>query len=361
MAATILFTGFPGFIGARLIPRLLADDPELRVVALVEPRMVARARTEAAAISDRIVVEPGDITAPRLGLTEARWRGLADEVTRVLHLAAIYDLGVGAALAEAVNVRGTENVVAFCRACRSLERLEYVSTAYVAGGRSGRVLESDLAAGQAFKNHYEATKFAAEVIVRAAMDDVPTAIYRPAIVVGDSRTGETAKFDGPYYVLRFLSLLDRLRLPLPQFGSEEATFNVVPVDFVVEALAAGARTDGFTGETLHLVDPEPVAAAELVRILAGELTGRTPRYPFPTSLMESSLRFAAVRTLLAGTPRESIVYLNHPVTFDTSRATELLGATGLRCPRFREYAPTMVAFFRAHEDDEALVPARGAL
>lgn len=358
MSATILLTGFPGFIGTRLVRRLVADNPAVRVVALVEPRMAARAQAEATAISDRIVVEQGDITVPRLGLTEARYQGLADTVTRVVHLAAVYDLAVGAALAEAVNVRGTEHVIAFCRACRALERHEYVSTAYVAGRRSGRVLEGDLAAGQTFKNHYEATKFAAEVLVRSSMEEVPTAIYRPAIVVGDSQTGETAKFDGPYYVLRFLSLLARLHMPLPQFGSREATFNVVPVDFVVDALAAGTRDERFTGETLHLVDPDPVAAAELVRLLAVELSGREPRVPLSTTLMERSLRLAAVRALLAGTPRESIVYLNHPVTFDTSRATELLGAAGLRCPRFPEYVSTLVRYFREHEDDPTLVPAR---
>ena len=93
-----------------------------------------------------------------------------------------------------------------CAACERLERLNYVSTAYVAGVRKGVVYEHELALGQAFKNHYESTKFQAEVWVRDAMDDVPTTIYRPAIVVGDSRTGETQKFDGPYYMLRVISL-----------------------------------------------------------------------------------------------------------------------------------------------------------
>ncbi len=349
--ATILFTGFPGFIGARLIPRLLADDPDATVVALVEPRMVARARTEAAAISERLVVEPGDITHRTLGLDAPRYAELSRTVTRVMHLAAVYDLAVPAAVAEAVNVTGTQNVIDFCRACTNLVRHEYVSTAYTAGRRSGRVLESELWAGQSFKNHYESTKFAAEVLVRASMDDVPTAIYRPAIVVGDSGTGETAKFDGPYYVLRFLSLVDRLHLPIPQFGSRESTFNVVPVDFVVDALATGARDDAMTGETLHLVDPEPVTARELVRTLATTLTGREPSYPFPASMMETSLRIGLVRRILANTPRESIEYLNHPVTFDTTRASALLAPHGLRCPRFPEYVGTMVEYFRTHERD----------
>src|SRR3954464_2680349 len=238
---TIVFTGFPGFIGARLIGRLLADDPAATVVALVEPRMVDKARPAAAKIdADRIEVQPGDITDPKLGLGDAGYKALAERTTSVHHLAAIYDLHVAAALAERVNVMGTQHIVDFCRAAPNLERHNYVSTAYVAGWRSGRVLESELAAGQSFKNHYESTKFAAEVAVRNTMDEIPTTIYRPAIVVGDSRTGETQKFDGPYYSLRTISR-PRGR-PLPQIGRGDAPFNVVPVDFVVDAIAA-ARSD----------------------------------------------------------------------------------------------------------------------
>jgi len=355
---TILFTGFPGFIGARLIGRLLGDDPEVGVVALVEPRMVQRAGVAAAAISPRITIEPGDITQPLLGLGQERYRELAGTITSVAHLAAVYDLAVGMELAEAVNVHGTQNVLDFCRACRHLERHHYVSTAYVAGRRSGRVYESELAGGQDFKNHYESTKFAAEVMVRASMDDVPTTIYRPAIVVGDSQTGETQKFDGPYYVLRFISLSTRRPGPLTQIGSEQASFNVVPVDFVVDAIAAGARDQRMIGETLHLVDPEPVAAAELVRLLARAYAGREPSFRLPPKLVDRTMAYAPVRKMLADTPRESLVYLNHPVTFDAARATGLLTPHGLRAPHFPDYVDAMVTFFREHEDDPALAPAR---
>ena len=99
-------------------------------------------------------------------------------------------------------MHGTQHVLDLARRAPGLERHHYVSTAYTAGWRSGRVHEAELAAGQTFKNHYESTKFAAEVVVRNELDRVPTTIYRPAIVVGDSRTGETQKFDGPYYLLR---------------------------------------------------------------------------------------------------------------------------------------------------------------
>ena len=351
---TTLVTGFPGFIGGRLIPRLLAEDPACTVVALVEPRMAQRARVVAAAIDPaRVLVEPGDITDAQLGLTPARYAALAASTTQVHHLAAVYDLAVPLAVAERVNVLGTQHVVRFCRAASGLERYHYVSTCYVAGQRSGRVLEAELAAGQTFKNHYESTKFGAEVLVRASMGDVPTTVYRPAIVVGDSETGVTAKFDGPYYLLRTLQRLGA-RQPIPQIGRGDAPFNVVPVDFVIDAITAGARDPGAVGETLHLCDPAPVSAAELMRTFSGLYAGREPSYRVPPGVLDRSLRWAAVRKAFGGTPRESIVYLNHPVEFDTARADTVLGRAGLRCPHFADYAPRLVEFFRAHQNDPAL-------
>ena len=358
MAPLSLLTGFPGFIGRRLVARLLEEDPELRVAALVEPRMADAARAAAAEIGgDRIEVIAGDIAERRLGLSDSDWERLTAKVTSAFHLAAIYNLAVPLEIAQRVNVEGTGNVLELCAACERLGRLNYVSTAYVAGVRKGVVYEHELALGQEFKNHYESTKFQAEVWVRDAMADVPTTIYRPAIVVGDSRTGETQKFDGPYYMLRVISVSESRGMPIPQFGRAAAPFNVVPVDFVVDALIAGSQSDDAVGETLHLVDPEPVTASELLTLLAREYAGREPAYRLPPQLVETSLRFEAVRAMFSGAPRESIRYLNHPVRFDTRRATDLLAGQGLRCPRFDEYVGPMVRFFRDHEDDAAFMPA----
>ena len=234
---TDLVTGFPGFIGRRLIAALLDADADARVVALVEPRMLATAQTVVESLdAPRIELLAGDITDRRLGLEPDDYERLRAEVRRVFHLAAIYDLAVPLELAQRVNVEGTGNVLDLCRAAEGLERLAYVSTAYVAGLRTGIVYEHELVMGQAFKNHYESTKFQAEVWVHELLDQVPTTILRPAIVVGDSLTGETEKFDGPYYILRALSRAQRMGRPMPQFGRSEAAFNVVPVDYVVAAM-----------------------------------------------------------------------------------------------------------------------------
>src|SRR5918999_1647880 len=296
LEGNVLLTGYPGFIGRRLADRLV--EAGARVTALVEPRMAGAARE---ASGGRVEVVEGDIAQRRLGLADPDWDRLTAEVRHVFHLAAVYDLSVPLELAQRVNVDGTGNVLELCRACERLERLNYVSTAYVAGVRRGVVYEHELTLGQGFKNHYESTKFQAEVWVRQELDRVPTTIYRPAIVVGDS----------------------------------------------------------LTGETLNMVDPEPVTAAELLRILAEAYAGRGPSYRLPSRMVEAALRVPAVRQAFGGAPRESIVYLNHPVRFDVRRASDVLGgAAGLRVPRFAEYAPALVRFFREHEDEPRFQPGR---
>jgi len=349
-------TGFPGFIGRRLVAQLLEGDPELKIVALVEARMLAPAEAAARELDEsRIELITGDIAAPRLGLGNETYERLASEVTVVEHLAAIYDLAVPLEIAQRVNVDGTGNVLDFCEACTSLERLNYVSTAYVAGDRTGVVYEHELALGQSFKNHYESTKFQAEVWVRERFDRVPTTIYRPAIVVGDSKTGETQKFDGPYYVLRFIDASTRRHLPVPNIGRGVVPFNVVPVDFIVDSMVALAKEPKAVGETVHLCDPSPLSAHDMFGLLCRQLAGKEPAYTVPAAPVAASLRSKSLRTFFGGVPRETIRYMNHPVRYDTRKATELLAAAGLSCPGFASYAPAMVEFFRAHKEDPALL------
>jgi thioester reductase-like protein len=354
-----LVTGFPGFIARRLVRKLLAEDSDLKITALVEGRMADAARAAAAELELDVDIVTGDISKPHLGLSDADYARLTADVGEVHHLAAIYDLAVPLEIAQRVNVDGTGNVLDFCRDCKDFRQHHYVSTAYVAGLRTGVVYEHELSLGQRHKNHYESTKFQAEVWVREEMHRVPTTIYRPAIVVGDSRTGETQKFDGPYYLLRTIARAVAKHQPIPQFGRAEAPFNVVPVDFVVDAIAAVSRDESAVGETLHLVDPEPLTASELTCLLSREYAGKDPSVRVPARLVEESLRLKWVRDMYEGAPRESIVYLNHPVRFDTRRATSILGRHGLTCPNFEDYAPNVVRFFKEHEHDPAYMPNRG--
>jgi thioester reductase-like protein len=350
--AVDLITGFPGFIGRRLVARLLDVEGAKPVVALVEERMEGPAREAAAALDpERVEVLVGDISERRLGLSDEDWDRLTDQVRRVFHLAAIYDLAVPVELAQRVNVDGTGNVLELCAQAEGLERLAYVSTAYVAGKRTGVVYEHELVMGQGFKNHYESTKFQAEVWVRQEMHRVPTTILRPAIVVGDSQTGETPKFDGPYYILRAISETQRAGRPMVQFGHSAALFNVVPVDYVVEAIATSAALPEAEGETLHLVDPEPLTSGDLTRVLAEHYGAKAPRGRVPPALIEAALRIPAIKSRFGDTPKESIAYLNHPVEFDTRRTVDLLAGQGLIPPNFSDYVDAMVRYFKAHEDD----------
>jgi thioester reductase-like protein len=358
--AHALITGFPGFIGRRLVDKLLTDSKGLSITAIVEPRMATTAASVATPYGDRVRIVPGDIGERRLGLGDADWDKLRKSVDTVYHLAAIYNLAVPLEIAQRVNVDGTGNVLEFCEACKALDRHVYVSTAYVAGLRTGVVYEHELVMGQGFKNHYESTKFQAEVWVRERMDRVPTTILRPAVVVGDSRTGETEKFDGPYYMLRAIAKAERLHRPIVQFGSPRAAFNVVPVDYIVNALATVAADKAMAGETLQLVDPAPLSAAELLETLSNEYAGRPPQGKIPPGMLAQALRSKKMVELFDGTPRESLAYLNHPVRFDTRRTVDLLGPHGLAPPSFPEYASAMVQFFRANEDDASYVPPPAA-
>jgi thioester reductase-like protein len=354
--ATHLLTGFPGFIGRRLAAALLDRSPGERVTALVEPRMVAIANEAAAELdSERIEVLAGDISERHLGLSDDDYERLTSSVEVVHHLAAIYDLAVPIEIAQRVNVDGTGNVIRFCRDCEKLQRHNYVSTAYVAGDRKGVVYEHELLMGQRHKNHYESTKFQAEVWVRGSLDDVPTTIFRPAIVVGDSRTGVTQKFDGPYYALRFIAAVHGRGMPIANIGRGSAPFNVVPVDFIVSALAELGFVDDAVGETLHLCDPDPLSSAEMFGLLSELFAGERPRYSVPWRPTAAMLHAKPIREFFGGSPPQTIRYLNHPVRYDTRRATELLAAAGLSCPRFPDYAPNMVEFFRAHQDDPKLL------
>jgi thioester reductase-like protein len=307
--------------------------------------------------SDRIEILSGDITDRRLGLGNDDYERLTADTTAVFHLAAVYDLAVPLEIAQRVNVDGTGNIVEFCQRCEKLERHNYVSTAYVAGTRKNVVYEHELVMGQWFKNHYESTKFQAEVWVRESLDTVPTSIYRPAIVVGDSETGETQKFDGPYFMLRAIGVSQRRGWPIAKYGRSAAPFNVVPVDFVVNALMAGSKDEGAIGQTFHLVDPDPISAGEVFSLLSELYASRKPAYTVPAAPVALALRAKPVRKMFDGIPAESIQYLNHPVRYDARRASDLLERNGLRLPRFKEYAETMVRFFREHEDDPAFAPA----
>jgi thioester reductase-like protein len=354
--AVRFFTGFPGFLGSALIERLLARTDD-RIVCLVQDRYRDLAEHRASALlaargdsDDRIELHTGDITEADLGLGADARRRLQSAVTEVYHLAAVYDLGVSRELGTAVNVHGTDHVLDFATGVADLRRLHYVSTCYVSGRYEGVFGADDLAVGQSFNNHYEATKFRAERHVRDRMGPaLPTTIYRPAVVVGDSTTGETTKYDGPYYLLSLLRRQRRVAVVPGPLTPEAFEFNVVPRDFVVDAMDRLARRDDTVGGTYQLCDPRPPTVGALIDRFAAAAGRRAITVPIERRLLRTILESIPGLAAASGIEPAAIDYFWHPTIYTNETTRAVLGDAALP-PRFETYVETLVEYVREHPD-----------
>lgn len=354
---TVLVTGFPGFLGARLLPRILRRSPGVRATCLVQRKFAAMAEARLDALvadepslAGRVDLVAGDITAPGLGLDDGA--ALAAGITEIWHLAAVYDLSVSRAVGMRVNVEGTRNVLRFAEGCPSLRRHHYVSTCYVSGRHCGPFRESDLDVGQSFNNFYEETKFLAEVeVAEARAGGMPTSIYRPAIVVGDSRTGDTQKFDGPYFLLQWLVRQPRRWAIVPIVGDPTMVrFNMVPSDFVIEAIEHLSGLDASVGRTYHLADPRPLTVDALVDEMCRAVGRRGIRVPLPRRLTTWALANIEPLERFVGIPASAVDYFVHPTHYDTVAAERDLDGSGVACPPVIDYLPTLVRFMTEHRD-----------
>lgn len=351
----VFFTGFPGFIGYNLIKRLLVSDAGCQFRLLVEARLVPLCQSELQKLEQEIPgailrceIIPGDITEAKLGLSEDLRNRLAGEITQAYHLAAIYDLAVPSEMAYKINVDGTRFVLDFLGMAKNFKRLIYFSTCYVAGLREGPILETDLIKGQAFKNHYESTKYAAEVLVQEKQKQIPSVIIRPSIVVGNSQTGETRKYDGPYFMIQLLLNLPKW-IPMVHIGKGEVALNLVPVDYIIEGTLALAKAEGTDGRVYALADPDPLPVRQLWLLLL-ELTGhRKPLFTLPLGLVKFVMKFSWVRNLLK-IPQEVLGYFDAKMTLDTTNAVSTLAPLGVVCPHSRDYMGRLIDFVRKHPD-----------
>ncbi len=353
---THLVTGFPGFLGSELLPRVLARAPGDRAVCLVQAHFAELARRRAgelaardASLGGRITLVEGDITAERLGLRDPE--ALAREVTEIWHLAAAYDISVRRDLAMRVNVDGTRNVLEFAEGCPGLRRLQYVSTCFVSGRWPGTFTERDLQGGQAFNNAYEETKCLAEALVQWRMRaGLPATIYRPSIVVGDSTTGATQKYDGPYYVIRWILKQPRVAV-LPTVGDPRAhRLNVVPRDFVVDAIAHLSALDRARGQVYHLADPQPLTVDEVIDEVAIATGRRVLRVALPLRVARAAIDHVPGVYRLMEIPSSAIDYFVHPAHYATDRCRADLAGSGISVPLLRSYLGKLVEFVRAHPE-----------
>jgi len=348
---TIFVTGFPGFIASRLVKRLAAEGA--RFILLSQPAFLTTARAEVTAIAvatgvdvDRLRIVEGDITQPNLGLSEAEFENARRETTTLFHLAAIYDLAVAEDVAVRVNVDGTRNVNQFAKSIEHLKRYHYVSTCYVAGRREGLIMEDELRHDAGFRNHYEETKYLAETEVESLKPALPVTIHRPAVVCGDSRTGETAKYDGIYYLIHYLRRWPA-GLTLLNIGNSEVRLNLVPVDFVIVSMVALAKDGRAIGVTVQLADPAPLTTHQLFDEISKAVGGRDSFATVPAGIVYPVLRLP-LAPKITGLPHSAVPYFFLEQTYDTTTAGELLEPHGIRCPSFPEYVGALVNFVAEH-------------
>ena len=348
---TVFVTGFPGFIAGRLVARLASEGA--RLLLLVQPALVERARLDIArmvnespgsAVNFRIL--EGDITQENLGMSAVELEETRSETTTIFHLAALYDLAVARDAGLRINVAGTRHVNNFARRLPGLRRYHYVSTCYVAGRRKGVILETELKHEAGFRNYYEESKHLAEREVEALKSEMPVTIHRPAVVCGDSHTGETAKYDGIYYLIHYLLSMPRF-VSLLNIGNRKVSLNLVPVDFVVEAMMALAQDNRSVGKTVQLADPQPLTTHELFNQIAVEINQRGSRLTIPAPLVQFSLSLPP-SPAITGLPHHAVPYFFLKQTYDTSQSKELLDAHGIHCPPFSSYVKTIVDFAARH-------------
>ncbi|WP_328443386.1 SDR family oxidoreductase [Amycolatopsis sp. NBC_00438] len=365
---TYFVTGATGFLGKRLVARLLRRPETSAVYALVRETSRERLSVLARGWENAGKLHPvvGDLTEARLGVDDA---GLP-HLDHVVHLGAVYDFTADEEANRRANVEGTRHLLAFAAAAAA-GLVHHVSSIAVAGDHAGRFTEADFDLGQHFGSPYHATKFQAEKLVRE--QPLPHRVYRPSAVVGDSRTGEMDKIDGPYYFLPAISRLAALPRRLPLAAPDLGATNLVPVDYVVEAMEFLMHRDAPSGATYHLAAARPQSLNSVYNAFARVAGGPTIRAVLPAKpsnvLRRAGTRLAhaaaagvdrvpggrATRAAVLeelGVPLEVLPHLSTEVVFDTARTTTALFGSGIQLPELRDYAAPLYRFWRAHLDPD---------
>jgi thioester reductase-like protein len=334
----LLVTGFPRLLARRMAQALAMRGP---VTLLVQQKHEERAREFASTLRQGQVVV-GDVASMHLGLSTAEYRDLAGDCTEIVHAAEWSWVGADAATLERVNVEGTRAVLELAHDCRKLRRLTHFSTVFVSGDRVGVIAEDELSTGQSFRNDYERTMFEAEILVRRAMGQIPCTVLRPAFIVGDSKTGEIDRFDGPYIVAGLL-LSTRLQVPLPLPGDGVAPLNVVPIDFVAAAGAAIHEDLRAVGRIFHLVDPNPSSSRRVYERVAEREGKKLPRLSLGYKLTDRLLKLPGLEKLTRE-QRMAFAIVNHLSFYSSRNTLEVLDGTGIRCPPVESYLDKLIEF-----------------
>jgi NAD(P)-dependent dehydrogenase (short-subunit alcohol dehydrogenase family) len=360
-------TGATGFIGKRLVKKLLArkgsvvhflirKESEGKVAALREFWGVPAARA---------VPVFGDLTGKKLGVASDDIKKLKGQIDHFYHLAAVYDLSADEESQVAVNVDGTRNTVDFAKAIDAAH-FHHVSSIAAAGLYEGVFREDMFEEAENYEHPYFMTKHESEKIVRKEFKG-PWTVYRPAMVVGDSQTGEMDKIDGPYYFFKLIQRMRQLLPPwMPAVGLEGGRVNIVPVDFVVDALDHISHKSDIAKRCFHLVDPVGYRVGDVLDIFSR--AAHAPRMNLfvnaallgfiPKSVKKGLMAVAPIRRIRAaimkdlGLPEDILTFVNYPTRFD-SRETQLaLKGSGIEVPNLKDYAWRLWDYWERHLDPD---------
>ena len=361
-------TGATGFIGKRLVKTLLArrgavvhflvrPGSEGKLAALYEYWGLSKGNRA------RAVPVTGDLTARKLGVSSDDIKALKGKIDHLYHLAAVYDLSADEASQVEVNVEGTRHMVEFAKAVDA-GHVHHVSSIAAAGLYEGVFREDMFEEAEGLDHPYFMTKHESEKIVRKECKQ-PWTVYRPAMVVGDSKTGEMDKIDGPYY---FFKLIQRMRqfLPpwMPTVGLEGGRVNIVPVDFVVAALDHISHQVKTSGGCFHLVDPVGYRVGDVLDIFSK--AAHAPKMSLfinaalmgfiPKSVKKGLMAMAPVRRVRnavmkdLGVPEDMLTFINYPTRFDRRGTDDALKGSGIECPNLHDYAWCLWDYWERHLD-----------
>jgi NAD(P)-dependent dehydrogenase (short-subunit alcohol dehydrogenase family) len=360
-------TGATGFIGKRLVRKLLARKGST-VSFLVRPGSegkVPQLREYWGVNAARAVPVVGDLTQERLGVSAEDLKRLKGEVDHLFHLAAVYDLSADAESQVEVNVAGTRHAVEFAQAIGA-RHFHHVSSIAAAGLYEGVFREDMFAEAENIEHPYFLTKHESEKIVREECK-APWTVYRPAMVVGDSQTGEMDKIDGPYYFFKLIQRMRQLLPPwMPAVGLEGGRINLVPVDYVVDALDHISHQGAIAQRCFHLVDPVGYRVGDVLDIFSR--AAHAPRMNvfvnaallgfIPRSVTKGLLAIAPIRRVRKavmkdlGLPEDILQFVNYPTRFDSREAQAMLKGTGIECPNLKEYAWRLWDYWERHLDPD---------
>ncbi|MDQ2939604.1 MAG: SDR family oxidoreductase [Actinomycetota bacterium] len=360
-------TGATGFIGRNLVELLLQRGGTVYVLVREGSKgRLEELRRRWGVDEDRVVGIVGDVSQPRLGISDPDLERVRGQVDHLFHLAAVYDMTADAESQRLSNVQGTRHMVDLAEAVEA-GTVHMVSSIAAGGLYHGTWREDMFEEAENLDVHpYFRTKHDSEGVVRSECAR-PWRVYRPGIVVGNSETGEMDKVDGPYY---FFKLIRRIRSAVPQWmpmlGVEGREINIVPVDFVVRAMDHIAHQEGLDGRAFHLTDPEPPSAGKVIDIFARAANAPQSSVRLPAAVIEAAdplVRLGLSTVPLAGAivdralgefgiPRAVLTYVNYPTHFDSRGTQSALAGTDIRVPPLEAYADKLWDYWERHLDPD---------